>query len=264
MPGRFINLAVGKTLFLPTSICVPGVGKMIDIAMAFFVIFLIGLIFVVMSAVMGGLGQMGGGDTDASSSGFDQGDAGGDSGGDSGQGDMSGDSGDGSRGHDTGGHDTDGHHGGGHEGGMKFPKLSPLVLASAATTFGGFGWIFLIFYPQLTLIGIIVLASVLSAACTVALFYGFIRAMSKVQASSVFKLTESLNTIGSVSTPMTPGRIGVVEHQLRGQVVSSSAKSDDELRVGDQVLIKDVQGDILFVKKMTERPEVAKPEEKNA
>jgi len=221
-------------------------------AMAFFIIFLIGLIFVVMTALLGGLGHVGGGDTDASSSDFDQGDTGGDSGhGDSG--------GDGGGDHDSGGHDA-GHHG----EGMKFPKLSPLMIAASMTTFGGFGWIFLIFLPQLTLLGAIIGALVISALITTALFYGFIQAMSKVQASSVFKLSESLNTVGTVSTPITPGRIGVVEHELRGQIVSTGAKSEDVLKVGDQVLIKDVQGDIILVKRMTEKPEVGKPEEKKA
>lgn len=218
-------------------------------AMAFFIIFLIGLIFVVMTALLGGLGHVGGGDTDASSSDFDQGDTGGDAG------------------HGDSGGDGGGDHDSGHEGhgeGMKFPKLSPLMIAASMTTFGGFGWIFLIFLPQLTLLGAIIGGLIISALITTALFYGFIQAMSKVQASSVFKLSESLNTVGTVSTPISPGRIGVVEHELRGQIVSTGAKSEDELKVGDQVLIKDVQGDIILVKKMTERPEVAKPEEKKA
>jgi membrane protein implicated in regulation of membrane protease activity len=77
----------------------------------------------------------------------------------------------------------------------------------------------------------------------------------------VFKLSEALNTVGTVSTPITLGRIGVVEHELRGQIVSTGAKSEDELKVGDQVLIKDVQGDIILVKKMTERPERATAED---
>jgi membrane protein implicated in regulation of membrane protease activity len=225
---------------------------MIEAAMAFFIIFLIGLIFVVGTALMSGMGHVGGGDTDASSSDFSHGDTGG---GDSGHGDMGGDS-DSSGGHDTGGHDA-GH----HEGGIHFPRLSPLMIACSMTIFGGFGWIFLIFLPQIQLIGAIIGGLVMAAIISAALFYGFIRAMSRVQASSVYKLSESLNTVGTVSTPMTPGRIGVVEHVLRGQVVSTSAKSDDVLHVGDQVLIKDVQGDIILVKKLTERPERATTED---
>jgi membrane protein implicated in regulation of membrane protease activity len=228
---------------------------MITAAMAFFIIFLIGLIFVVGTAFMSGLGHVGGGDTDASSSDFSHGDTGG---GDSGHGDMGGDS-DSSGGHDTGGHDA-GH----HEGGIHFPKLSPLMIACAMTTFGGFGWILLIFLPELTLVGAIVGALIVAAVITAGVFLGFIKAISRVQASSVYKLTEARNTVGTVSTPVSPGRIGVVEHELRGQVVSSGAKSDDVLKVGDQVLIKDVQGDIIVVKKMTERPEAAKAEEKQA
>ena len=91
---------------------------MIEAAMAFFLIFLIGLVFVVMTAVMGGLGHVGGGDVDASSADFGHGDAGMDAGGDSG-GDAGGfdhgDAGD-MGGHDVGGHDTGGHDVGGHTG----------------------------------------------------------------------------------------------------------------------------------------------------
>jgi len=229
---------------------------MIEAAMAFFIIFLVGLIFVVMTAALGGLGHVGGGDVDASTTGFDSGDSGGDGGGDSG-GDAGGDAG-GHDGGDSGGHDGDLGH---HEGGLHMPRVSPLMIALAMTTFGGFGWIFLIFVPQLTLLGAIAGAIVLSAVITAAVFLGFIKAMTKVQASSVFKLTESVSTIGTVSTPLSPGKIGVVEHELRGQVVSSSAKSDDVLKVGDQVLIKQVIGDMIIVKRLTEMPEKATAED---
>jgi len=223
--------------------------------MAFFIIFLIGLIFVVMTAVLGGLGHVGGGDVDASSADFGHGDAGGDTGGD-----VGGDTGD-VGGHDAGGHDAGGHDVDGQGGeGIHFPRLSPLMIASFMTTFGGFGWIFLIFLPQIQLLGAIIGGVVMGIILTAVVFLGFIKAMSRVQASSVYKLSESLNTIGTVSTPISPGRIGVVEHQLRGQVVSTSAKSDQEIKVGDQVLIKDVVGDILVVKKMTEKPEAASAE----
>ena len=229
---------------------------MIEAAMAFFIIFLIGLIFVVMTAVLGGLGHVGGGDVDASSADFGHGDAGGDTGGDAG-GDTGGDVG----GHDAGGHDAGGHDVDGQGGeGIHFPRLSPLMIACAMTTFGGFGWIFLIFVPQMQLLGAIGGGIVMAIIITAAVFLGFIKAMSGVQASSVYKLSESLNTIGTVSTPISPGRIGVVEHELRGQVVSNSAKSDQELKVGDQVLITDVVGDIILVKKRTEKPETASAE----
>jgi len=215
--------------------------------------------------VMGGLGHVGGGDVDASSADFGHGDAGMDAGGDSG-GDAGGfdhgDAGD-MGGHDVGGHDTGGHDVGGHTGeGIHFPRVSPLMIACAMTTFGGFGWIFLIYMPQIQLVGAVVGGSVMAAIITAGVFLGFIKAMSKVQASSVFKLSESVNTVGTVSIPISPGKIGVVEHELRGQVVSTSAKSDDTLKVGDQVLIKEVQGDIILVKKLTEKPEPAKAEEK--
>lgn len=225
---------------------------MIDAAMVFFIIFLIGLVFIVLTAVMGGLGHVGGADTDASTGGFDSGDSGGDSGGDTG-GDAGGDS-------DAGGHDVGDHDVGGHEGGIHMPRVSPLMIALAMTTFGGFGWTFVVMTPQIPLVGAIIAALVLASIITAAVFLGFIKAMSKVQASSVFRLSESVNTIGTVSTPMSPGRIGVVEHELRGQVVSSSAKSDDELKVGDQVLIKQVMGDMIIVKKLTENPEKASAE----
>jgi membrane protein implicated in regulation of membrane protease activity len=223
---------------------------MIDAAMVFFIIFLIGLVFIVLTAVMGGLGHVGGADTDASTGGFDSGDSGGDSGGDAG-----GDS-------DAGGHDVGDHDVGGHEGGIHMPRVSPLMIALAMTTFGGFGWTFVVMTPQIPLVGAIIAALVLASIITAAVFLGFIKAMSKVQASSVFRLSEAVNTIGTVSTPMSPGRIGVVEHELRGQVVSSSAKSDDELKVGDQVLIKQVVGDLLIVRKMTQNRDGSMTEKK--
>jgi membrane protein implicated in regulation of membrane protease activity len=221
---------------------------MIDAAMVFFIIFLIGLVFIILTAVMGGLGHVGGADTDASTTGFDTGDSGGDAGGHA---DVDSDAG----GHDVGDHDV-----GGHDGGFHMPRVSPLMIALAMTTFGGFGWSFVVMTPQLPLVGAIIAALVLSSIITAAVFLGFIKAMSRVQASSVFRLSESVNTIGTVSTPMSPGKIGVVEHELRGQVVSSSAKSDDELKVGDQVLIKQVMGDMIIVKKLTEKPESASAE----
>jgi len=209
-----------------------------EAAMIFFLVFFAGLIFVVFTALMGGFGH-GGGDVDASGSDFGA-DAGidGSAGGDMGGADAGGS--------DIGGHDVGGHDGGGLS---HFPKLSPLLMAISATTFGGFGWIFTVYYPWIGLVGIVISALVITALVSTAIFYGFIRAMSKMQASSIYRLTEAKGTLGTVTTPIEPGKIGVVDHELRGQNVGTAARSDDTLKIGDRVEIVDVISGVLQVKK---------------
>jgi membrane protein implicated in regulation of membrane protease activity len=206
-----------------------------DAALIFFLIMFAGFIFVVLTAVMGGFGHMGGGDVDATGSDFDSGDAGGDAGGDSGD----------AGGHDMG--DGDGH------GPVHFPRLSPLLIAIFATTFGGFGWMFQVFTPWLGIVLIVLFALVISAGIAAAVFYGFIRTMARMQGSAVYQLADARGTVGTVSTPIAPGKIGVVDHELAGQTVSTSAKSDETLKTGDRVRIIMVQGDLLMVKKLRDK-----------
>jgi membrane protein implicated in regulation of membrane protease activity len=213
-----------------------------DAALIFFLIMFAGFIFVVLTAVMGGFGHMGGGDVDAAGSDFDSSDAGGDSGGDTGDG--------GGIDHDSGGHDAGDGDG---EGTVHFPRLSPLVIAITATTFGGFGWMFQVFTPWLGILIIVLLALLISAAISAGVFYGFIRTMARMQGSAVYRLSDARGTIGTVTTPIAPGKIGVVDHELAGQTVSTSAKSDETLKTGDRVRIVMVHGDILMVKKLRDK-----------
>jgi membrane protein implicated in regulation of membrane protease activity len=185
---------------------------------------------------------MGGGDVDASGSDFDSGDAGGDAGGDTGDA--------GGVDHDAGG--SDGGDGGDH-GPIHFPRLSPLIIAIFATTFGGFGWMFQVFTPWLGILIIVFFAVLISAAITAGVFFGFIRTMARMQGSAVYQLADARGTVGTVTTPIAPGKIGVVDHELAGQTVSTSAKSDETLKTGDRVRIIMVHGDILMVKKLRDK-----------
>jgi membrane protein implicated in regulation of membrane protease activity len=215
-----------------------------DPALIFFLIMFAGFIFVVFTALMGGFGHMGGGDVDATGSDFGHGDMGTDMG----HGDTGGDTGDGSGGHDGGGHDTG--DGEGHGSTIHFPRLSPLVIAISATTFGGFGWMFQVFAPWIGIFIIVILALALSAAVSAGVFFGFMRTMARMQGSAVYQLADARGTVGAVTTPIQPGRIGVVDHELAGQTVSTSAKSDESLNTGDRVRIIMVSGDMLTVKKL--------------
>jgi membrane-bound ClpP family serine protease len=74
-----------------------------------------------------------------------------------------------------------------------------------------------------------------------------------MQGSAVYQLADARGTVGTVSTPIAPGKIGVVDHELAGQTVSTSAKSDETLKTGDRVRIIMVQGDLLMVKKLRDK-----------
>jgi membrane protein implicated in regulation of membrane protease activity len=186
----------------------------------YLILLVVGFIFVALSFMMGGIGDV------------DSGDAGADLGG-----------------HDIGGAD---HDVGGGDDVRGLSPLSPLVLSLFATYFGAFGFIFGLAVPSWSEVFVALGAICMTVILAVVSYYVLVKTFVKSQASSVHKASETVGMLGEVTTAIPKDGVGVVDYIARGSRCSSSAKAAEPIPRGTTVRVTKVINNVLTVEKVKE------------
>lgn len=138
----------------------------------------------------------------------------------------------------------------GQFGGETISPLSLPVLFVFGTFFGAFATIAEV-TRALPSIGVPFFAAGLSGVITAALFFVFVRVFLRTQAKSEYRLRDLVGQSGEVTVPVAPGTRGqvLVMTDAAGRTLIS-AVSNEDLKTGQRVQIKGVEGDALVVEKV--------------
>lgn len=215
---------------------------------------LIGLILLIIFALMGGFGAMVGGDVDAGGHSF---------------------------GHDTDasfGHDTDASIGHDTDSGpstvtvdtssisaadasialsASVSPFSPSIIFTFLTLFGGIGWALEFSIAQWYVVLVITIA--VSFAITTAVFFTLTAAFKHFQATSLIPMSKLVGMTAQVTIRIRPGTEGqvLVIREERGRMLLA-AIADEDLIVDETVLIAEVDGSTVKVKRKSQSLDLEK------
>ena len=128
--------------------------------------------------------------------------------------------------------------------------LSPIMLAILGMLFGISGMTLTVFSPWST--GVVLLAAVLIGLGLDALvYYGLVGFFVKSQSTSLASTREAVGTAATVATRVAPGMTGTVNYEAAGRRTLASARSADDAthEVGDVVRIVSMEGGIARIVK---------------
>lgn len=128
--------------------------------------------------------------------------------------------------------------------------LSPIMLAILGMIFGITGMTLTVFSPLST--GLVLIATVVVAGALDGIVYwGMFNFFVKSQSSSLASVGEAVGRSATVATRIAPGMTGTVNFELAGRRTLASAHATDEstIEVGEVVRIVSMEGGIARVKK---------------
>lgn len=135
-----------------------------------------------------------------------------------------------------------------HADGAGAPSiLSPLVLTSAITVFGGTGIVSML---GLNMSGVssMFVSLVLAAIIGAAIFFGVVRFAYNSQSNSSFSQNDLIGLECEVITPIPLKGVGEIAYVINGERHSLPAKCiSDTIAKGEVVLIREIAGNAAFV-----------------
>ncbi|NJD02533.1 MAG: hypothetical protein FIA99_08055 [Ruminiclostridium sp.] len=154
----------------------------------------------------------------------------------------------------------DGHHSGVNSAEAPSP-LNPLVLSSAITAFGAVGLIAKTGFAMGDMLSTVIslgFAGIIGAT----MFFGVVKFMYGSQSNSMFSLSELVDTEAEILTPIPMNGLGEITYVINGVRSTLSAKSatDEEIRRGSVVIIREVSGNIALVQKKISLDELSEYE----
>jgi len=130
------------------------------------------------------------------------------------------------------------------------PFLSPTVLASFLTVFGGTG-AFLTITGILPPLFIAAVSLVVALALTSVILFAVILPLHRAQQSAAFSSKDMIGKTAEVITPIEPGKRGEIIYEQGGSRLSAPAKTLQNVRIeqGETVWIMDVVSGTFIVEK---------------
>lgn len=137
---------------------------------------------------------------------------------------------------------------------LSLDVLKPMVIASAATVFGGAG-ILITRYTDLNVLPNIVLSSLIAIGVTVIIYLAYIRPMENSENSTGYSMKELPGRIGEVTVPIPAVGYGEVMLKLGASNILQIAASfeERELPAGTRVVVVEVFEDVLRVTEFEEK-----------
>jgi len=134
-----------------------------------------------------------------------------------------------------------------------FPILSPTVISSFITVFGGCG-LYLLKTTHLHLTTILGLSISLAVLLSLAMIFLVIYPLHKASVSNSKSQSDAIGLVAEVVTSFTGNQRGEIMFTISGSRVSGSAssKTNDSFPSGESVTIIDVAGSIYYVEKLKE------------
>ena len=131
-----------------------------------------------------------------------------------------------------------------------FPILSPIIIASFLTVFGGLG-LLLDYQSTMSSLGVALIAVVAAIVIAILLFFLVVLPMAKAERSTAYSEKEMIGQLAEVITPITKGGHGEIIYTQGGSRLSGPATSHEDKRIdsGDIVEITDVAGGMFIVRK---------------
>lgn len=128
--------------------------------------------------------------------------------------------------------------------------FSPLMLAVFGMLFGVTGMA-LTAFTQLHVLAALGITLVVAVALDAAVYAGLIQFLVKSQASSLADQGEAVGSYATVATRVAPGMTGSINYEVAGRRAVASARSADARthEAGDVVLITSMTGGIAHVKR---------------
>ncbi|QCT02078.1 hypothetical protein E6C60_1362 [Paenibacillus algicola] len=136
---------------------------------------------------------------------------------------------------------------------LSLDVLNPMVIAAAVTVFGGSG-IMLTTYTEFSLLFVIMLSLLISAAVSVVVYFGYVRPMENSENSTGFSVQELAGRIGEVMIPLPAIGYGEVMVRVGASNTLHIASSFDQRPVpaGVRVVVIDVVDGVLRVSELEE------------
>jgi membrane-bound ClpP family serine protease len=130
------------------------------------------------------------------------------------------------------------------------PFLSPTVLASFLTVFGGTG-AFLSISGNLPPLITAAISIVVALTLTSVILFAVILPLHRAQQSAAFSSKEMIGKMAEVITPIEPGKRGEIIYEQGGSRLSAPAKTLQDVRIeqGESVWIMDVVSGTFIVEK---------------
>ncbi|HOQ06320.1 MAG TPA: NfeD family protein [Clostridiales bacterium] len=126
--------------------------------------------------------------------------------------------------------------------------FSPVVMASAITTFGAVGIISMKGFGLSGLASTFV-ALAFAGAMGAAIFFGIVKFMYGSQSNSIFSLNDLIGTEAEVITPVPAKGLGEIAYTINGIRYTLSARSLEECEIhrGTPVIIREIAGNTAVV-----------------
>ncbi|HHV99746.1 MAG TPA: hypothetical protein GXX36_09275 [Clostridiaceae bacterium] len=131
--------------------------------------------------------------------------------------------------------------------------FSPIVIASAITTFGAVGLIGKLGFRMSDVTSAVVSLG-FAGSIGMAIFFGIVKFMYSSQSNSIYSQDEIVGFDAEVITPIPPNGLGEIAYVINGTRYNLSAKSADGEKIGrgETVKIRSVSGNLAIVsRKMT-------------
>lgn len=134
-----------------------------------------------------------------------------------------------------------------------FRKLSPMVVATFVTVFGGAG-LLLLHYTAIGAFLTVVGAVVAAVAISVGVYYAYVRPMENSENSTSFSMSELSGRICEVLVPIPPRGYGEVLVKVgAGHTNQIAASFDGEtLAAGTRAVVVEVRDDTLYVARLND------------
>jgi membrane protein implicated in regulation of membrane protease activity len=123
------------------------------------------------------------------------------------------------------------------------------VFFTAIAAFGGGGLLGLNAFGLGT--GASILAGLVAAVAAGGLAAAFIAALARQQTTESFSVSQLVGARGRCTLAIQPGKEGRVSVQHQNMTRSFTARSEEEIAIGEQVVVLDVVGSSLTVRKAT-------------
>jgi len=131
--------------------------------------------------------------------------------------------------------------------------FSPIVIASAITTFGAVGLIGKLAF-RMSDVASAVVSLGFSGAIGMAIFFGIVKFMYNSQSNSIYSQNDIVGFDAEVITPIPPNGLGEIAYVINGTRYNLAAKSTsgEKIERGEAVKIRSISGNIAIVsRKMT-------------